>query len=326
MPGSSNFASLSSSIFRSQYPVFKVRRARRARGSQLRAGNYYTRLPRPRGRESGSSRFLHISARGDASPALSSAISIDFRLQDDSNPQRVAAARHKAAVVGARATQTPTIGSGCRPRCDPRNCRMTPVDPASVSGAAILDPGRDASVPPRQHPQPPDRCADGLFMSDGQVKKPARSCRQTPLRPWRNPAAARTIGHRSSRRQRHLAATRCRWGTAVSCPPSGEATPRRHPPGARGGEGEDRPDTDWQATISRPDLSPTAVDWPARSNYLRRASNGRRSHGVLKPTPLRWPGPSGLSPHSIKQTAKGMANCRKRAAPTPLPLLQRTRD
>ena len=55
----SNFAGLSSSISRSQYPVFKVRRAGRGRLPRRCAGINYTHPAAPRGRESGGSRFLH---------------------------------------------------------------------------------------------------------------------------------------------------------------------------------------------------------------------------------------------------------------------------
>ena len=55
----SNFAGLSSSISRSQYPVFKVRRAGRGRLPRRCAGINYTHPGAPRGRESGGSRFLH---------------------------------------------------------------------------------------------------------------------------------------------------------------------------------------------------------------------------------------------------------------------------
>ncbi len=57
----SNFAGLSSSISRSQYPVFKVRRAGRGRLPRRCAGINYTHPAAPRGRESRGSRFLHNS-------------------------------------------------------------------------------------------------------------------------------------------------------------------------------------------------------------------------------------------------------------------------
>ena len=59
----SNFAGLSSSISRSQYPVFKVRRAGRGRLPRRCAGINYTHPAAPRGRESRGSRFLHNWAR-----------------------------------------------------------------------------------------------------------------------------------------------------------------------------------------------------------------------------------------------------------------------
>ena len=55
----SNFAGLSSSISRSQYPVFKVRRAGRGRLPRRCAGINYTHPAAPRGRDSRGSRFLH---------------------------------------------------------------------------------------------------------------------------------------------------------------------------------------------------------------------------------------------------------------------------
>ena len=62
-PGRSNFASLSRRSHRSQYPVFKVRRA-----AISRARNHYTHVGASRRRESAAPRLLHTCAPGDRRP------------------------------------------------------------------------------------------------------------------------------------------------------------------------------------------------------------------------------------------------------------------